>query len=267
MLSVFDPMHEIVDNLNEQCPDQLIVSGSFVDELLREAEAGRLRIRPRAVLSLAEPFDPVTARGLQDLWACTVFDAWAATETGPLGGSTGFGSDLVLHDDWLIIEPVDEKGQRVSAGQLAEKLYVTPFYRFVLPLIRYELTDQIAIDPSPPDGPGFTRASHVAGRLDDLFVYPGGLIVHPHLVRSVLAEEPAVRAYHVEQTANGLMVRLVAEGNPEMRPLASRIEARLQGLGLAEPAVRMERVEALGREPGRAKVRRFIPLASTREQP
>jgi phenylacetate-coenzyme A ligase PaaK-like adenylate-forming protein len=171
---------------------------------------------------------------------------------------------MLLYDDCAIVEPVDAAGQPVVPGVAADKLLVTPLNRLTLPVIRYELTDQLTVLDEPAScGATFTRASVVAGRLDDQFLYAGGLIVHPHVFRTVLGRDPAVREYQVRQTGRGADVAVLATDAVDAGDLAGRIAERLARLGLAEPEVHVSRVEQLERSGSAAKLRRFVPLPAS----
>jgi len=75
-----------------------------------------------------------------------------------------------------------------------------------LPLLRYEVTDQLALLPVGADDRPWTGQllSPPAGRTDDWFRWQGGAELHPHVVRSVLAQVASVIEYQVHQTPHGL---------------------------------------------------------------
>jgi phenylacetate-CoA ligase len=53
------------------------------------------------------------------------------------------------------------------------------------------LTDQVTVVEHPcPCGSAHRLLADVEARLDDDFRYPGGVVVHPHVFRSVLSGEP-----------------------------------------------------------------------------
>lgn len=66
-----------------------------------------------------------------------------------MGLSSQFEDGHLLSDDMLIIEGVDEHGDAVPPGKKATKLFITNLYNTTLPLIRYELTDQMTIYEHP----------------------------------------------------------------------------------------------------------------------
>lgn len=263
-LSVLHPLADIVAALNAAPPDHLIAYASFIPVLVDAARAGRLHIRPKLLSPAAEPFLPEHRHSAVETWRCAVMTSWGATETGLLGGGSGFDDGMLLYDDCAIIEPVDGAGRPVPPGEQAHKLLVTPLNRMTLPVIRYEITDQLTVLDEPAScGATFTRTTEVVGRLDDQFVYPGALTVHPHVFRTVLGSDPEVREYQVRQTGRGAEISVMASDAVDEVALSGRIEGRLARLGLADPEVRVTRVEQLERSGSAAKLRRFVPLAAS----
>jgi len=262
-LSVLQPLHEIVAALNAAQPDQILVYASFVPRLLEEARARRLRVRPKLLIPVAEPFLPEHEQAVAEVWACGVITSWAATETGILGGGSGFDPGMLLYDDFTIVEPVDAGGRPVSPGEPADKLLVTPLYRRALPVIRYELTDQLTVmGDAASCGTSFTRTTNVVGRLDDQFVYATGATVHPHVFRTELGRQPRISEYQVVQTEAGAEVRVVTVADIDADELSRRLAGRLERLGLPGSVVRVVRTEALERPRGSGKLQRFVPLAT-----
>jgi len=111
-----------------------------------------------------------------------------------------------------------------------------------------------------PCGLAFGRVADIEGRMDDVFRWPGGPVVHPHVFRSALAREPRVLEYQVRQTADGAAIDVCCGEAIDARALATRIETELRPLGLAAPRVDVTRVERIART-GAGKLKRFVPLA------
>jgi phenylacetate-coenzyme A ligase PaaK-like adenylate-forming protein len=136
---------------------------------------------------------------------------------------------------------------------------VTNLHNFTQPLVRYELTDRFTRQTSAPAG--WLRAS-VDGRADDVFHY-GPVAVHPHVIRSALVSEAAVREYQVRQTERGVDIACVADTAFDQRAVAARLEHVLRQTGLTEPQVSIKTIPAISRHTDTGKVKRFIPMART----
>ena len=253
------PTEQIVAGLNSAQPDFLVGYPSALHVLSFEARAGRLRIAPWRVLSCAEPLLPEIRAAAQEAWGAPVGNIWATSE----GGGVGLPCDHSrshLSDDLLIVEPVDEEGRPVAPGQRSAKIYLTNLFNRALPLIRYEITDEVTVETEPcPCGSAYRCVADVQGRLDDVFVYDGRR-VHPHVLRSVLARHPGVVEYQVRQTSVGARIVVRCGAFVDVQGLGVEIRDALGGLGLPDPVVDVSVVERLERDPGPAKLRRFVAL-------
>jgi phenylacetate-coenzyme A ligase PaaK-like adenylate-forming protein len=104
-----------------------------------------------------------------------------------------------LNDDQLIGESVDMDGKPVPSGVRSAKIYVTNLINIdPLPLIRYEITDEVTL----------LEGKCPCGRLDDSFTYAGVGAIHPHVFRSRLGRERHIVEYQVTQTRRGATVAL-----------------------------------------------------------
>ncbi len=185
---------------------------------------------------------------------------YGTSEAGPMGVGCWRGPGIHLCDDLVIIEPVDLAGRPVPPGVRSDKVYVTAIANPTLPLIRLELTDQVTFLDTPcACGSAHQLIADVEGRLDDLFTYPGGQVVHPHVFAAQLRRDRGIVEYQVRQTPAGAEVLVV--GAPADPPALGRavVAAELARLGLPDPAVEVRVVDRLERQ-ATGKVRRFRPL-------
>ena len=155
-----------------------------------------------------------------------------------------------LFDDMCIVENVDEDGAPVPAGEIGSRLLVTNLFNPVQPLIRFELTDLVAIEPEPcPCGRTLMRLRSLEGRAEDVLRL-GGVTVHP-LQFALVTADPDVREFQVVQEGEALRLRVAlrdgSDGAEER--LGQGLCARLAELGVARPEVSVERVDALERSP------------------
>ena len=75
-----------------------------------------------------------------------------------------------------------------APGEPGAKLLVTNLVNRIQPLIRYELSNEVAIAPGPdPSGRPYGRIARVDGRSDDVLRFPalagGEVAVHPYRLR------------------------------------------------------------------------------------
>lgn len=261
-LPVTLPVPAIVDGLNRAQPTSLTVYASMLGVLAAEAAAGRLCISPLRIVTTSEPLLPEVRTAAEEVFGAPVANCWGTSEAGAMAVGCWKGTGMHLNDDLVIVEPVDESGRPVPPGEPSAKVLVTNLFNPLLPLIRYELTDEVTVlEGSCPCGSAHTRIADILGRSDDLFTYPEAT-VHPHVLRSPLARIPAVAEYQVHQTPVGVDVAVRATADVDTDDLSRQLAAALAGVGVSAPVVSIRVVDAPERNPTTGKLKRFIPLAA-----
>jgi phenylacetate-coenzyme A ligase PaaK-like adenylate-forming protein len=138
---------------------------------------------------------------------------------------------------------------------------VTSLFGRTLPLIRYELTDIPVPGERPCScGANFPLISGVKGRADDIFVYAGGIHIHPLVFRTPLGQNPDIAEYQVLQTKDGAKIDVVASGPIDIATLRQEIVAGLAASGLRDAQIEIDLVESLERHKETGKLKRFVPL-------
>ncbi len=251
------PLVDIVAGLNEVQPTILQGYSSVLHRLALEARRGRLRIQPRRINPISEPLVPETRALLDEVWGVPITNGYGMSE-GLFAGGCAHG--IHLPDDLCLVEIVDRDGRAVPPGQLGQRILVTNLYNPALPLIRFEVTDEVQVVPGPcPCGSVLRRIGDPQGRLDDTFAYPDGTTVHPHVFRDVLGQHPTLVEYQVRQTARGADIAIVTAGPTDEAALAGGVAAALRRVGLAQPVVTTDVVTAIDRQSS-GKLKRFVPL-------
>ena len=257
LIPVSQPTGQIVAALNRLQPTELIGFSSVLPRLAREAQAGRLRIAPRRVMAISEPLFPEARAAIRQAWDVPVGNRYGMSE-GVFAGFCGHASHLP--DDLCLFEPVDPAGRPVPDGVRSQRVYVTNLYNLALPLIRFEVTDEVTVAGGTcPCGSGFRRIADPQGRLDDTFAYPGGVSIHPHVFRSSLGQHRQIIEYQVQQTPRGAEIRVVTDAPLDTAGAAMMIGEALAAAGLEQPDVTITQAAVLGRQTS-GKLKRFIPL-------
>jgi phenylacetate-CoA ligase len=248
-LSVTQPLPELVERLNAFQPAHLSGYPSIVAGLADEQLAGRLRLRLESLTTNSEPLTPWLRERFQDAFGVRPFNFYATTE-GLYGHDCPDGS-LHLFDDNCIVENVDADGDRVPPGEVGAKLLVTNLFNHAQPLIRFEISDLIAVEPEPcPCGRSLLRLRSLEGRAEDVLEL-GGVTVHP-LQFGLVTADPDVREFQVVQHGDRLCLRVALREGADAAPerLRARVSSRLEELGVTQPAVDVETVDALERTAG-----------------
>lgn len=151
------PTRRIVAELNEIQPEALVICPSRLVRLLEAARVGELRIAPRCIITAGQPLTAGVRLAAESAFGVRVLDWWVSSEAGPIGIGCGHGPWMHLSDDLIILEALDEDGAPVPAGVRSAKVRLTILYNHALPLIRYELTDEVTlIDGACPCGSAHT---------------------------------------------------------------------------------------------------------------
>jgi phenylacetate-coenzyme A ligase PaaK-like adenylate-forming protein len=257
------PLPRLVEALNQFQPTYLQAYPSAAMWLVDEKHAGRLRVSPRMLVTVAELRTPEMTRRLQEAFEVRPFNLYGSTE-GLFGSECEHHQGIHLFEDTTLVENVDIDGQPVPPGQPGARLLVTNLYNLVQPLLRLEVTDVVTLDPNPcPCGRILARMNTIYGRSDDvlfLCARDGGQVaVHP-LHFALLTRDTQVREFQVIQDGPLLRVLIVprdpsspaaAGSDDELETrLSHAIAQQLLGLGVQDPQVTVERRSELARTAG-----------------
>jgi phenylacetate-coenzyme A ligase PaaK-like adenylate-forming protein len=236
-LSVTQPLPELVERLNACAPTHLSGYPSIVARLADEQLAGRLRLRLESLTTNSEPLTPALRERFEEAFGVRPFNFYATTEG--LYGHDCPDRSLHLFDDSCIVENVDADGDPVPPGEVGAKLLVTNLFNHTQPLIRFEISDLIAVEPEPCRcGRSLLRLRSLEGRAEDVLEL-GGVSVHP-LQFGLVTADPDVREFQVVQRGERLCLRVALRDGADAA----------QELGVERPAVDVETVDALERTAG-----------------
>jgi putative adenylate-forming enzyme len=188
-----EPFDSHVDALDSSAaagtgPHVLVAPASVLRALADRARDGRLRIRPRLVISVAEVLEPEVAERIRTVWGRVPRQVYQATE-GLLALTCERGS---LH---LNEESVHVEREWLDAERTRFTPIVTDFDRRTQIIARYRLDDVLRVDPVAPPCPCgrvTTVLSAVDGRADAVLRLPheSGLReveLFPDVVRQAMA--------------------------------------------------------------------------------
>jgi phenylacetate-CoA ligase len=201
-VSFLQPLPAIDTELDAWSPTILGTYPTSAQLLAEERAAGRLEARPREVWTGGETLTPAMRRFIADTFGCTVVDSYGASEFFTLACECSRGS-LHLNSDWAILEPVDERGRPVPAGEPGASVLLTNLANHVQPLIRYDLGDRVVMRDAPCSCGSALPVIEVQGRRDDtlhLVCRDRTVPVAPLAVSTVLEEQAGLFDFRLEQT-------------------------------------------------------------------
>ncbi|MGB6769144.1 MAG: hypothetical protein WBE50_13830 [Methyloceanibacter sp.] len=255
------PLDALVASLNEARPTQINCFGSVMGEFAAEVLAGRLKISPHRVTANSEPLLPETRDAVRKVWGVEINNMWGCVEVGHLAIECDAHQGMHTTDDLIITEFVDDNDKPTHDPDAIDRVLVTSLFGRTLPLIRYELTDI----PVPDDklcscGALFPLVNAIKGRADDIFIYAGGVHIHPLVFRTPLGQNPDIAEYQVHQTQDGAKIGVVATGSVDIAVLRQELVDGLAKSGLLNAQVEINLVDRLDRHKETGKLKRFIPL-------
>jgi len=215
-IDILRPGEEIVAELNEVKPHHIHTYPTIAQLLAESHEAGKLDFKLHSLSVSSEPFLPqIRKRILKAFGPIMLLEFYASTEFLHIARSCALDR-LHMAIDWVIVEPVTEDGRPVPLGEQGEKVFVTSLYNYFQPLIRYEMTDAVRIDPEPCECGEPLPVIEVIGRTNDILtmISPEGkrirLLPTPILVSFL--EVPNLRKYQIiHERQNRLLVRYIPE--------------------------------------------------------
>jgi phenylacetate-coenzyme A ligase PaaK-like adenylate-forming protein len=152
-MSVFDPIEDIVQRLNDFQPTFITGYTSSLEYLAREQEAGRLRLREGGKLeqlnSMSEPLPLAVAERIEAAFGVHVTNSYSMAECMALSCGCPVCRGSHLNSDLAILEVVDADYRPVPAGTPGSKVLLTNLYNFVQPIIRYEIDDIVTMSAKP----------------------------------------------------------------------------------------------------------------------
>lgn len=244
-----DPLDRIVAALNEFQPESLVGYASMMRELAEEQIARRLAIAPKAVMSASEVLTEESAARIERAFGRPPFNVYAATE--PAGVASHCERHAMhLYEDLVITEVVDENDRPVPVGTFGAKVLVTVLFSRTQPLIRYEMSDSVALSSETcACGRPFALIAGVQGRREDTLRMPdgnGGLVnVRPNVFHNVL-EAVDARAWQVVSGKQGIRVLLAQPGPAvEDATVVETLRAALLAVHAVAPAIAIERVSEI----------------------
>jgi len=222
------PISRLVEQLNAIRKVSCVVTyPSMLTILSREKEAGRLQIEPVVFNTGGETLtDDLRERVGQAFPSLEygIVDAYGCTECLVTSFVCSHGRKHV-HEDWVILEAVDEAMQAVPDGTLSDTVLLTVLANEVQPFIRYDLGDCVRFyKDSCPCGSPF-RSFEVEGRQATL-VRVGEATLSPLVFD--LEHEDAKRIQLVQTSERDFEVRIQLAGNAAADPVFQEIIASVK---------------------------------------
>jgi len=142
------PTEENISALNEFQPDYLHAFPSILEQIAhRKLNGEPVNFHPH-VISMGSESTTASAREtiMKAFPKAELRNQYGTTECVLLGNSCPAGK-LHINSDYVIMEPMDEHGNPVGAGERSDHVLITNLLNHLQPIIRYKLEDCVRIIP------------------------------------------------------------------------------------------------------------------------
>ncbi|MHA4813152.1 phenylacetate--CoA ligase family protein [Streptomyces aculeolatus] len=172
----------------------------------------------RALFVGGEPLTDARRRRISRLWGVPVIEEYGSTETGSLAGECEHGR-MHLWADRALFEVYDPQTGTVAA-EGAGQLVVTPLYREAMPLLRYNLEDDVEVSYDDCDCGWHLPTVRVLGRAAFGHRVGGAQVTQHRLEEVVFSLPDAHQVYFWRARAEVVSLRVEIEVPPEHRAAA-----------------------------------------------
>jgi len=253
-LSPTDPIAGICRDLTDWNPQLIVTYAGFAGTLAEEQLAGRLNVRPKAVMCVAESLTGAVRAQVRHAWGCQPFENYACTEAGCIAAECGEHAGLHIFNDLLVTEFVDDEYRPVPVGSMACKLLITVLFSRTLPLIRYELDDAATLSHCickcrlP-----FPRLTKLGGRIAEtlrILRADGSVaVLHPTQFEDAIGLT-GIRCWQVLKENDCVHVRLLAPvSEATRRHVEENLRVLFEELGVGHLSIKLEIAETIARAP------------------
>jgi len=208
---------DLVAQLNEFQPT-LLSSFPYMLRLLSEAaKDGRLKIAPARITSSGDVLTASDRASVVRAFGLQPYDYYCSTEVPYIAWECDRHDGLHVNADAAIVESVDADNRPVPAGTLGARLLLTNLSSRALPLIRYEMSDQVEYrDDACPCGSRLPRIRTVAGRVEHTLSLPGTqgkrVSLIPEHIDEYVGGLPGLKNYQViQEEAARLTVNVIPQ--------------------------------------------------------
>jgi putative adenylate-forming enzyme len=200
---LLEPPEKLAQRLQQFQPTLLVAPPALLRLLAEEQRAGRLRLQPARIFSVAEVLEPQERKVIEASFGQRLHEIYQATE-GFLAVTCAHGT-LHLNEDLLVVQK-----EWLDRSQRKFSPIITDFRRTTQPIMRYRLNDILTGRETPcPCGSLFTALEKIEGRCDDRLRFDSAngdskISVFPDFIRrAIITADEAITEYTVTQQTDG----------------------------------------------------------------
>lgn len=194
-------------------------------------------LRLKACIAAAEPMPDEARKEVEEFFGCPVGMEYGSVEMRVVAHThPSFPGYFVFTCDYLL-EALPAKQEGVY------DVVVTKLFHSAMPLIRYQVGDQIVINDSKFSGGPVMFFDKVLGRTNDNLSFGDGIEVHSETITHAVRSELEVIAFQLHQYADRMELHLVTRSSALSNELQTRIRGKLARVHPAFEAIHFVKAE------------------------
>lgn len=252
----WNPVDDKRDWLNALEPDYLTTYPETMEHIAFAAAEVPLVKSFKGLHGISEMMTPDMARRIERAFETPVDQNYGLSEIGVVAVKCREGGRYHVHDEFAVVEIVDEDGRPVAPGETG-RLLVTCLENLAMPLIRYDTGDlATALSGDCPCGRTLPSFGAIVGRYYRIAFLPDGTFQKVYVLRDAfetMTEDVAapLRMFQVQHYRDdSFELRLVATRPLSDALVAHFFEAWEAALGPEAPPLRVVQVDDIPRGPG-----------------
>jgi phenylacetate-coenzyme A ligase PaaK-like adenylate-forming protein len=264
--SINSPLETINAKCNAFYPDVLSGYSSGIHLLSQEQLKGNITIRPERIICTSDPLTVEMRHTIKQAFGKEPVNFYAGSESLTMAVQCEHHENLHLFSDWHIFEAVDDDLRPVAAGTPGN-LLLTNLYNYTQPLIRYQMHDEVVINPQPCGcGSPFPTIRNLAGRQEEFLWFDTADGKRDYLHPIVLVElfVAGLKKFQVIQTQrNAMLMKVMVEGDQAavLAAIRQRMHEIFCGKKLDTTVkLTLEVVHDIPNDPKSGKYKLIIPL-------
>jgi phenylacetate-coenzyme A ligase PaaK-like adenylate-forming protein len=247
--SIMQSPKALVNELNAYAPTVIATYPTVAALLADEFCRGTLRFRPQEIWTGGETLTDKVRAHVEQTLGCAVRNSYGASEFMLIGSECSHGR-LHANTDWVILEPIDERGRPVPAGQPSHSTLLTNLANYVQPLIRYDLGDQVTLHTERCGCGSVLPVIDVQGRRDDALLMRGQngdtVTLLPLALTTVFEDDAGVFNFQLQQHDDCTLVLTLEACGLEGQKMAERCQVALEHFGVVQGLVPIHLIVKLG---------------------
>jgi phenylacetate-CoA ligase len=212
-ISVFLPMEAQVQHLEKMRPTIFWAYPTLLRALLHHTGDHLSRIiRPRILITSAEPLDEITKQRVQAVWDLERFNFYGAVEVGRIATECPSHEGLHVNADHLILECLN--GNRPAEPGKPGTVVVTALNAPAMPFIRYRLGDiSTPVAKQCSCGSPLPLIGPVQGREEEMIHLPSGKLLSPFGLQFILRPFSRIDQFRfIQKSPEHLILQLAIHG-------------------------------------------------------